>query len=136
MTNATGFLTILNSSLSPLVDRERTVTASFRSSRGFTSRPGSSSIVINFINLPPSRAKERRGGGAEAENNRMMFYVTGFDEGQDDPVEKVKVVLSVNAIPGAKGLKGKTASPDRIATYIAEHINETAGAIEPDLTHD
>ena len=113
MTSATEFLSILNSSLSPLVDRERTVTASFRSSKGFTNRPGHSSIAINFINLPPNRVKERRGGGAEAENNRMMFYVTGFDEGQDDPVEKVKVVLSVNSISGADGLKGRQPAQTR-----------------------
>ena len=66
----------------------------------------------------------------------MMFYVTGFNEDQDDPVDKVKVILSVNAIPGAGKLKGKTSSPDKIAVYIADHINETAKLIAPDLTHD
>ena len=80
MTGATEFLDILNSNLSPLVDRERTVIATFKSSKGFTPLPGHSSIAVNFINLPQERHKERRGGGAESENNRMLFGGRAADE--------------------------------------------------------
>lgn len=80
MMNATEFTQALESELSPLVRDQRTVTARFRSSRGFTSRPHQSLMFVNFYNLPEARHHEKRGGGAESENNRMMFMISGFDE--------------------------------------------------------
>ena len=127
--SANEFLELLDASLSPLVDGERTVIASFNSSRGFTGRPGSSNIAVNFINLPRKRHQQRRGGGAESENNHMLFWISGFNEDPSDPVDRIKIAQSVNSIRGAKGMRAKTASPDRIALYLANYINEIANGI-------
>jgi len=136
MTSATEFLEILDSTLSPLVDGERTVIANFKSSKGFNALPGRSSIAVNFINLSQDRHRERRGGGAESENNRMMFWISGFNEDPSDPVDKIKIEQSVNSIRGARNLRAKTASPDKIAIYLAKYINEIAESVPPNLTHD
>jgi len=136
MMNANEFLEILNSSLSPLVDRERTVIADFKSSKGFTDRPGSSNVYVNFINLPQERHRQRRGGGAESENNRMLFWISGFNEDSSDPVDRIKIEQSVNNISGSKNMRAKTASPDKIALYLARYLNETAGSVAPNLTHE
>ena len=136
MTNANEFLDLLNANLSPLVDGERTVIAAFKSSKGFTNRPGSSNIAVNFINLPRERHQQRRGGGAESENNRMLFWISGFNEDPSDPVDKIKIEQSVNSIRGARNLRAKTASPDKIAIYLAKYINEIAESVPPNLTHD
>ena len=136
MMNANEFLEILNSSLSPLVDRERTVIADFKSSKGFTDRPGSSNVYVNFINLPQERHRQRRGGGAESENNRMLFWISGFNEDSSDPVDRIKIEQSVNNISGSKNMRAKTASPDKIALYLARYLIETAGSVAPNLTHE
>jgi len=138
--SADDFITILRESLSQLVHAERTVNASFKSSRGFTTRPGQSSIAVQFYNLPTPRVQERRGGGAEAENNRMMFWVHGFDEDSSTPVAKVKVEQSVSSI-GQSGrwapkMRSKSGSPDKIAAYVADYVNGIAEQFEPNYTHD
>ena len=136
MTSANEFLRLLDANLSPLVDRERTVIAAFKSSKGFTNRPGSSHIAVHFINLPRERHQQRRGGGAESENNRMLFWISGFNEDPSDPVDRIKIAQSVNSIQGAKSMRAKTASPDKIAIYLAKYINETAESVPPNLTHE
>jgi hypothetical protein len=136
MTSANEFLEILDSTLSPLVDGERTVIANFKSSRDFTVLPGRSSMAVNFINLSQDRHRERRGGGAESENNRMLFWISGFNEDPSDPVDKIKIEQSVNSIRGTRNLRAKTASPDKIAIYLAKYINEIAESVPPNLTHD
>ena len=136
MTSASEFLEILGSSLSPLVDRERMVIGRFKSSKGFTNRPGSSNMAVDFINLSQARHKERRGGGAESENNRMMFWISGFNEDPSDPVDKIRIKQSVNGVQGSKSMRTKTASPDKIAIYLAKYINETAESVPPNLTHE
>jgi hypothetical protein len=138
--NAHDFTTLLREKLSPLVDNERTVYAGFVSAKGFTTRPNQSSIHVKFYNLPEARLKERRGGGAEAENNRVLLHVHGFCDDMNAPVAKVKVELLVNNIGSrdnyAPALRAKTASPDRVAEYIADYINEIAQKYEPNFTHD
>jgi hypothetical protein len=136
MTSANEFLRLLDTSLSPLVDGERTVIASFKSSKGFTLLPRHSNISVNFINLPRERHQQRRGGGAESENNRMLFWISGFNEDPSDPVDRIKIAQSVNSIRGAKGMRAKTASPDKIALYLANYINEIAETVPPNLTHE
>jgi len=138
--SADDFITILTEELSPLVHAGRTVNASFKSSRGFTTRPNESSVAIQFYNLPRPRVEQRRGGGAEAENNRMMFWVHGFNEESSTPAAKVKVEQSVNNI-GQMGrwapkMRSRSGSPDKIAAYVADYVNQVAEQFEPNFTHD
>ena len=138
--SADEFVTLLQSYLSPLVHSDRCVNASFKSSKGFTNRPGQSMLAINFYNLPSARVKERRGGGAEAENNRMLFMVHGFDEDSASPVVKVKLEQSGNGI-GSSGnwapkMRAKSGEPDKVAAYLANYINEIAGMFFPNFTHE
>lgn len=130
--NFLEFTTSLNSRLSDLV-QERTVRVSFSSSRGFTPRPLQSLAFIDFVNLPEGRHSEKRGGGAESENNRLRFTISGFDVDESTPVNKLKVELSTSVFP--ERLRSKTASPEKIAAYVAEHLNEVASAHEPNYTH-
>lgn len=136
MMNATDFTRTLESELSPLVRDQRTVTARFKSSRGFTSRPHQSLMFVNFYNLPEARHHEKRGGGAESENNRMMFMVSGFDEDESAPVEKLKVELSNSVFPRTYHLRAKTASPEKVTSYVADFINKVAAENEPSYTHE
>ena len=59
----------------------------------------SGQLYVNFYNIPRAREGER--DRAELENNRMMFTVTGFGKGPNDPPPsgKVKVELTVSALP-------------------------------------
>ena len=134
--NANEFMEILNASLSPLVDKERTVIARFSTAKGFTNKPGQSSVLVNFYNLPESRIKEGRGGGAEAENNRMLFSIRGFDEVADVPVTKVRVEQLIVLGRGMKNLRAKNGNPGKIALYLAEYINEVAETVTPNFTHN
>jgi hypothetical protein len=134
--NAHEFVAALERNLLPLVHNERTIVARFSSSKGYTSRPFSSSIFVNFINLPEERHRQRRGGGAESENNRMMFTIHGFGEEETMSVDKVKIEHSVNGITSRPSLRGKTASPEKIAEYLARYINDVAAQYPPHFTHE
>jgi len=135
--SANDFMKLLDSSLSALVDGERTVIARFSSSRGFTDRPHQSGVFVSFYNLPEARIKEGRGGGAEAENNRMLFVIRGFDEDAASPVASVKIAQSINSLGrDVKNLRAKTGDPDKIAMYLARYLNEIAEAVPPNYTHD
>ena len=128
--NAIEFTAALDAHLSPLVRDERTVVARFKSSKGFTTRPFQSSIVVNYINLPETRHRQKRGGGAESENNRMMFMIGGFGEEETDHTDKVVIEQHVNALGDPWGtitgvrtsrptpMRKKTASPEKIAEYL------------------
>ena len=78
-------------------------------------------MFINFYNVPPGH------GGAEAENNRLMLQVRGF-QGASAP-DKLKVELSVQG-PSFNDarfrLRAKSASPEKIADYIADFLNLAA----------
>ena len=133
--NALEFTAALDRNLSPLVHNERTLIARFSTSRGFTSRPRESTIFINFINLPEERHLQKRGGGAESENNRMMFSVHGFGEEESAPVDRVKLEHLVCGIPHRPSLRGKTGSPESVAAYLARYINDVAETVPPNFTH-
>ena len=136
MMNATDFTRALESELSPLVRDQRIVAARFKSSRGFTSLRHQSLMFVNFYNLPEARHREKRGGGAESENNRMMFMVSRFDEDESAPVEKLRVELSNSIFGRAYKLRAKTASPEKVASYLASFINKVAAENEPSYTHE
>jgi hypothetical protein len=133
------FLADLKSKLSPLVTDDRYVLASSSPSLGFHGR-GRGTAQVTFVNLPYERVRERRGGGAEAENNRMLFMVRGFNSGpasEEEGVEQVQVEQLVNNVsPRSENMRRKTASPDKVASYVAAYINRAAETHEPRLTHE
>ncbi len=94
-------------------------------------------IFIDFYNLPEAIVAERQGGGAEAENNRMLFTVRGFDRANPDAPgnDKLQVEFLVSAMPREYKLRKKTAAPEVIARYLADFINRVAREVEPRLTH-
>jgi len=103
---------------------------------------GTGSVYVNYYNLPSSHA----GGGAEAQNNRLMFKIDGFDRvNPDAPAPAVSLETSVNGImfgPTMEDrkkvnqkarLRGKKATPAKIAEYLAQHLNMVASEIPPSL---
>jgi len=137
--NAEEFIQQLTEGLSTLVLDERAVRADF--SPGFSPGPGRGSVVVNFFNLPASRVKERRGGGAEAENNRQLFFVYGFNAGYTEHVDRLSVEQGVNGIYDMRGraaprMRKKTAFPEKVAKYLADYINEVASEFPPNFTHE
>lgn len=141
--DANHFIVQLQANLSRLVLDERTVYARFDD--GLVPGPGHGSVFVTFVNLPETRVKEKRGGGAENENNHMSFVVHGFGERPDDHADKVQVKQLVNGVYGpgspsrenrAPNLRSRTASPDKIATHLANYLNEVAENFEPKYTHD
>ncbi len=93
-------------------------------------------IYVNFINLPQGIVGG--GGGAEAENNRMSFWIRGFNE--DDPhapspAGKVKVEMANSALPRQYSLRAKTGRPSQIARYLAGFLNLVVKEVEPNFTH-
>ncbi len=133
------FLSDLKAKLSPLVTGERYVLADQAGSLGYDGR-GRGTASVTFINMPYERVKQRRGGGAESENNRMLFFVRGFNSGEAlfrIGVDRVQVEMLVNNIsPREENLRKKTGSPDKIASYLANYLNQTAEKYPPQFTHE
>ena len=104
---------------------------------GFCPAAGRGVVTVNFYNLPESRVQERRGNGAEVENNRQLFMIWGFNETADSPVAKVKIEQDINGIGSngawAPNLRAKTASPEKVAIYLAQYINKVAADFAPYL---
>jgi hypothetical protein len=125
--------------LSPLVIENRFVKADFDNRFG-SGRPRSASVTVNFFNLPEDRVRQRRGGGAEAENNRQLFMVWGFEPDASAPVDKVKLEQNINGVGGhgvwAPKMRSKTASPEKVASYLASYISQVAATHEPNYTHE
>mgnify|MGYP003422081184 CR=1 FL=1 len=96
----------------------------------------SDAVYINFINLPEGVGGA--GGGAEVENNRMLFRVEGFDKTDEHappPTGKVKVELQTSALPREHKLRAKAGTPSQIAKYLADFINKIVKDVEPKYTH-
>jgi hypothetical protein len=139
--DADQFILSLQAGLSPLVDAERTVYAQFQTS---LAREGGS-VYVDFVNLPTPRVEQRRGGGAESENNRTTFWIRGFDKSPADDVDEVRVEQAKNGIYGpgspsregrSPNLRSRTGSPEKIAAYLARYINDVAENYPPSYTHD
>lgn len=82
---------------------------------------GSSNLMfINLYNIPKGI-----GGGADNENNRQMYMVSGFDrQSEDTPTEKVKLELSVNMLPRDKAFRARSGKPAAIAAFLVSHIEK------------
>lgn len=136
--NADQFIAEFRRNLSSLVTVDRTVLA--RYSAGLAPGPGRGYVTVNFINLPEFRHNQNRGGGAESENNRQCFIIRGFNATSDSPVERVKVEQLINHVGPiselAPNMRAKSASPAKVAQYLASYINGVASAFQPHYTHD
>ena len=112
---------------------DRQIWARHRGSLGGAKHGGS--VTVNYINLPTGIGGA--GGGAEAENNRMLFIVDGFGYGPDDPspTGKVKIEMSMSTLPREYKLRAKTGTPAAIATYLADFLSRVAADVPPHFTH-
>lgn len=98
----------------------------------FTENLEHNRVWINFYNLLDVGSSKY--SGADLENNRVMLKVLfpGHHGHYDGVVKegKVRVNLSVSALPFKNyKLRGKTASPEKIAEYIAEYFNRIVAEI-------
>lgn len=108
--------------------------------KGMLERNGvSDTQYIDFFNLPESVMKGNAGGGAEAQNNRMMFQISGFHKYEADspaPTGKLVVEMTVSAFSRDKyKLRKKTGPAEAVAKYLAGFINNVVANEEPKLTH-
>jgi len=99
-----------------------------------------SQVFVDFINLPVERVREKRGGGAEGSNNRMLITVYGFADalGEPPPGGKVKVETRISlygAPPALSKLRGKSGSPEAMAKYVADFISKVAAEVPGKYTH-
>lgn len=93
-------------------------------------------VFVNFINLP--KGIGGAGGGAEAENNRMLFSIGGFGREtphSPPPTGKVKIEMLVSAMPREYRLRGRTGTPAQVAKYLADFLNKVVKEVEPKFTH-
>lgn len=96
-------------------------------------------IFLNFINLPPGVGGE--GGGAEAQNNRMMFVVRmpqgrgAYAEDVAVPAGSVRVELKVSALPREYRLRTKTAPIEKAGVYVADFLNTVVAEVPAKFTH-
>lgn len=90
-------------------------------------------VYVNFYNLPEGVGGA--GGGAEAENNRMMFAIRGFKR-DGSPTDRVKIEQVVRStFPREMSLRAKSGPPAAIAKYLADYISKIVREVEPKLTH-
>ena len=78
------------------------------------------------------------GGGAEAENNRMLFSIKGFGKEtphSPPPTGKVKIEMMTSSLPREHKLRGRTGTPAQVAKYLADFLNKVVKEVEPKFTH-
>ncbi len=98
---------------------------------------GPRTATVRFINLPEARVKQQRGGGAEAMNNIVVFSVF-----PTQAAGKLRVTRGADSLhiswkkPVTTKLRGKSGTPEVIAKYLAEHVNELVAKIPPSFTHE
>jgi hypothetical protein len=138
---ANAFVTALQDLAGPAVCDERTLLVDARPSLGPRGR-GTCSVYVSLINLPYHRVKQRRGGGAENENNRILVVVKGFNEGEfaSIPAETIAVEPLVCNVghpgQGAQKIRRKTASPEKIAEYLGNYLQGIVTKFPPSFTHE
>jgi hypothetical protein len=101
-------------------------------------------VYVNYVNLPQGIGGAS--GGAEAENNRISFWVRGFDRTDPKapaPRGKVKIETANSSLykggsfarENRIALRGRTGTPKQIAAYLASFLNRVAETVPPNLTH-
>jgi hypothetical protein len=99
-------------------------------------------VYVNFVNLPEGVGGA--GGGAEAENNRISFWIRGFSKTDPKaPAAKVKIETANTALYTGPGyarenrvaLRGRTGTPAQIARYLADFLNKVVREVPPRFTH-
>jgi hypothetical protein len=85
-----------------------------------------SMLYIDYINLPMTPTKEP----AEKENNRISFVIH-----YNKATGRGKAETSVCALDRKWRLRAKTATPEKLAVYIAGHINKIFKEVPPKYTH-
>jgi hypothetical protein len=123
----------INLLMSLLSIKDRRVQCSNHSTIGGISY---SAVYVNFINLPKDIGSA--GGGAEAENNRSSFWIRGFGKESPEsvpPTGKVKIEQANTVLPREMRMRSKTASPEKIAEYLANYLNKVVKEVEPNFTH-
>ena len=85
-------------------------------------------VTISFYNVPHEAGKVA--GGAVAMNNRLLMFVDGFArDGGPPPTGKVKFEVGAAELlsgAGRKRPRGKTASPEKVADYVAKIVTEAS----------
>lgn len=114
--DATEFKTLLDAAFGPW-------------NRFLSVKDGHPTIFVQFYNLPREIVARREGGGAEAENNRMMFTVKPAKDG------KFKIETIVNMLDRACTLRAKTGTLQTIATYLGQHLAHVVSTVDPKYTH-
>ena len=99
-----------------------------------------SQVFVDFVNLPVERVREKRGGGAEASNNRFLAVVDGFARqlGEPPPAGKVKAKTRISlygAPPALSKFRAKTGTPEAVAKYVAAHISKMTAEVPSQFTH-
>ena len=103
-------------------------------------------VFVHYFNLPEGIGDA--GGGAERENNRMLFAINGFGRGVNDlpPSGKIKIETSASSLSNPDAppgdwraarwqLRAKTGKSEAIAKYLADFLNKTAAKVPPNFTH-
>lgn len=102
-------------------------------------KEGATALFVNFVNLPEGIGSA--GGGAEAQNNRMMFTITWprvrgvYADDKAVAEGQVRVEQSVSALPREYRLRAKSGRPEVIARYLADFINRVVREVPPKYTH-
>lgn len=94
----------------------------------------SGQVFVQLYNIPKSENK-----GTNADNNRWMWVIEGFDRKNPDvKAVKVKVEESINGAPFSERskwkLRAKSATPEQIADYLSKHIHKVIAEVEPKLS--
>lgn len=109
--------------------------------RLFVSLPSrTDQLFVAYYNIPSPAGRD----GAEKMNNRLLFTVTGFGRGPDEPPPTGKIKIEHTTAEGldrlgaeriVPRLRGKTGAPAAIARYLAEYIERVAREVPPKHTH-
>lgn len=89
----------------------------------------STRLIFNFYNVPSDVSVS----GADAENNRIMFIVSGFDLDSNIPAKRLGIKLAVSFLPREKGFRGRTTNAESALKSIQLFLEQVAAENEPKI---